>query len=127
MAANPTEISRIEDDLRPIDALCKRWWDQLHDRPQGTLHPIARAMLQAAGAGQPGFPPPVSDEVVILDRILADSEPRYLILLRVWYGYNDSIVAKAKALSMSRDALYQRWRRSLEYLRGRMHGEGVKI
>lgn len=124
----PAEISNLHENLRGVDALCQRWVQEAWDYQGGPAHPIWRAMREREGAALPGGEPTMSTEVSVLDRILARSEERYKACVTVWYvDRHESIVSKARKLGTSRTELYALWRRTLEYLRGRLHAEGVNV
>ena len=120
-------VAAFEEGIEGVDALCKRWASLLRDGREAGLHPVAKLMLQAAGAGEPGAPPEIPDDIMVLDRILASSAPEYHALVVVWYRHSDAVIVKAKNLHISRQELYNRWKRTLEYLKGRLHGEGVVL
>lgn len=118
---------RIDEELRGIDALCARWATEAWDWPSPQKSPIYRGMREREGAAAPGSPPQISDESMLLDRVLAHSDRRYYALVTVWYVYTGSVTVKAKRLHTNRTDLYHRWRRTLEYLKGRLHGLGLTI
>ena len=119
--------SRISEDLRGVDALCERWAREAWDWTKRETSPLYRAMREREGAAAPGGPPVMSHEVAVLDSILASSEPRYLALVKTWYVSRDPVMVKARKLSVNRRKIYDLWRRTLEYLRGRLHAEGVNV
>lgn len=119
--------ARIEPELRGIDALCARWANEVWDWVSGQKNPIYRGMREREGAAAPSGPPNVSDDAMLLDKVLAKSEARYFALVTVWYVQGGSSTQKAIRLHTNRTDLYARWRRTLEYLKGRLHGEGLDI
>jgi hypothetical protein len=124
MERRPT---RVDPELQGVDALCARWAREAWDWPRREANPIYRAMREREGASLPGGPEAMSYEVGLLCEILAHSEPRYYALVKVWYVAHGTSDMRAKTLRISRSQLYSLWRRTLEYLRGRLHAEGVKI
>jgi hypothetical protein len=118
---------RVDETLKGIDALCARWANELWDWTVRGRNPIYLGMMEAEGAAAPSPPPGVSDVVMQLDGILAGSDERYRALVVVWYVRSDPVIIKAKRLGTNRTDLYQRWRRTLEYLKGRLNGMGVDI
>jgi hypothetical protein len=119
--------SHLHENLRGVDALCSRWAHEAFDYAGGGAHPLWRLMRERAGASLPGGKEVMSNEVLILDGILANAEPRYRSCVTVWYCEAGPIVSKAKRLGTNRTDLYATWRRTLEYLRGRLHAEGVDV
>lgn len=84
-------------------------------------------MREREGAAAPGAPAKISDQVMLLDRVLAQADPRYYALVTVWYVNAGPVTVKARRLQTNRTDLYHRWRRTLEYLKGRLHGLGLTI
>jgi hypothetical protein len=78
-------------------------------------------------AATPDTGPGIAGNVMTLDRILAESDGLYKAVIIEWYIRGGSVSQKAERLGTNRTDLYALWRRSLEYLRGRLHGQGVKI
>lgn len=125
--AETRSATRLDADLQAVDALCTRWAREAFEWGGGGQHPIYRMMRLREGAVFGGADAPISDEVLVLDGILASSEPRYFALCRVWYVDGGSITAKAKRLHTNRTDLYALWRRTLEYLKGRLHAKGIEL
>lgn len=117
----------LNENLRGVDALCERWAREAFDYPGGNVSPLWRAMREREGASLPGGPEVMSNEVLVLDGILANAEERYRACVKVWYVSGGPIKTKAKRLGTNRTDLYSLWRRTLEYLRGRLHAEGVQV
>lgn len=117
--------TKLDEDLRFVDLLCVRWAyesEEPEGRQQNAIYRLMRLRNGAVYGGYEGM----SDTVLTLDVILAKSDPRYLALCSVWYKDGGSVSAKAKALGTNRTDLYALWRRTLEYLKGRLHGEGIE-
>jgi hypothetical protein len=133
MAAVMTEIDRelssrapsLEEDLRFVDLLCNQWAREAQEGEGRRSNALYRVIREREGAGSPGPPPAMSDNALALDVILAKSDPRYRALVVVWYCEGGSIAIKAKRLHTNRTDLYALWRRTLEYLKGRLHGVGI--
>ena len=112
----------LEDSLQPVDALCARWVrDAVRWSMASNEHPMWR------GERGSGEEPTLSDEVMLLDKVLATAPKHYVMVVKEWYSHDEVIEAKAKRIGISRSSLYQLWHRSLEYIRGRLHGEGLNI
>lgn len=117
--------TRLDEDLRFVDLLCVKWARESEDgdgRKQNAIYRLMRLRNGAVFGGYEGM----SDNAFALDRILATSDPRYLALCVVWYKEAGSISDKAKTLGTNRTDLYGLWRRTLEYLKGRLHGVGIE-
>lgn len=127
VAVMAVEGYRLDDSLKGVDELCARWAREAWDWPPRAANPIYRAMKQREGASLPGGPEVMSHDVEILCRILANAEPRYYAVVTVWYIRRDPVMVKARRLGTNRTDLYSMWRRTLEYLRGRLHAEGVNV
>lgn len=117
----------LDDNLRGVDELCDRWAREAGDWSRREVNPIWRAMREREGASLPGGETPMSDDVAALDRIIAHAEPRYRAVVEVWYKGGGTVSVKARRLGTNRTDLYGLWRRTLEYLRGRLHADGVTI
>lgn len=117
--------TRLDEDLRFVDLLCVQWARESQDGEGREQNAIYRLMRLRNGAVFGGYEC-MSDNVAALDHILAKSDPRYFALCSVWYKDGGSISAKAKALGTNRTDLYALWRRTLEYLKGRLHGVGIE-
>lgn len=118
---------RLDDNLKGVDELCARWAREAWDWPPRAVSPIYRAMKEREGAALPGGQSVMSHDVGVLCEILAKAEPRYYSVVKVWYINRDPVMVKARRLNTNRTDLYVLWRRTLEYLRGRLHAEGVNI
>lgn len=119
--------TRLDEDLRFVDLLCVQWAREAFDDREGReANMLYRWKRQREGLVSPGPPPDMSDNVLALDIILAKSDLRYYSLVYVWYREGGSIKDKAKALGTNRTDLYALWRRTLEYLKGRLHGVGIE-
>lgn len=129
MAAAAMAIERVQldDSLKGVDQLCVRWAREAWDWPKREANPIYRAMREREGAALPGGQEVMSHDVGVLCDILAKAEPRYYAVVKVWYTSNEAVVVKARKLGTNRTDLYVLWRRTLEYLRGRLHAEGVNV
>lgn len=117
----------LDESLKGIDALCERWAIQTKDYYGGSASSIWKIMREREGAGMSGGGLIISADVLCLESVLVDAEDRYLLMVKVWYGSTSSVDQKAKRLGMSRTELYGQWRRTLEYLRGRLHAIGVNV
>lgn len=118
--------TRLDEDLRFVDLLCVQWARE-RENPEGREQNILyRIKRQRDGVASPGPAPDMSDNCLALDIILAKSDQRYYALVYVWYVEGGSIAIKAKNLGTNRTDLYALWRRTLEYLKGRLHGVGIE-
>ena len=119
--------TRLDDDLRFVDLLCTQWAREAFDDREGReSNMLYRWKRQREGIVSPGPPPAMSDNVLALDIILAKSDERYYALVYVWYREGGAVSEKAKKLGTNRTDLYALWRRTLEYLKGRLHGVGIE-
>lgn len=116
---------KLEEDLRFVDLLCVQWAREVHEW-DGRERNIIHRMIREREGAVTGHPVPISDNVQALDSILAKSDPRYHALVFVWYVHGGSIKQKAQRLHTNRTDLYGVWRRTLEYLKGRLHGVGIE-
>lgn len=126
MAAVMAE-TRLDDDLKGMDGLCQRWAREAFDWEKRCANPIYRAMKEREGAALPTGEERMSYEVGILCDVLASADERYNAVVEVWYTQGGSVKQKAGRLGTNRTDLYSQWRRTLEYLRGRLHAEGVEV
>jgi hypothetical protein len=117
---------RIDDVLKGVDRLCDRWKDEAFDWPPSGATPIYRGMKQREGAALPGGPALMSDEVSMLDTVLARS-PREHLFVVVWYVQGGSIAQKGARLGISRAQMYIEHKAVLGYLRGHLHARGLQI
>lgn len=125
--------SRLDEDLRFVDLLCTQWAREAFDDREGRESNILyRIKRQRDGVATPGPEPGMSDNVFQLELILSacmrsETDHRYYALVYVWYRERGSVSVKAKTLGTNRTDLYALWRRTLEYLKGRLHGVGIEV
>lgn len=116
--------------LEPMHQLCERWATTAFDWVQRQSNPIYRAMRQAEGAALPSEPPPMADDVLALDGVLADCKinvPRIYLFVILCYTKSGTSDTRATRLGMSRAAFYVRWKETLSYLTGRLHAKGIDL
>lgn len=116
--------------LEPMHQLCERWAATAFDWEQLQSNPIYRAMRQAEGAALPTEPPPMADDVLALDGILADCRIKLPLVYKfvvVCYTKSGTSDTRASKFGMSRAAFYARWKETLSYLLGRLHTKGIDM
>jgi hypothetical protein len=120
----------IENSLIATDRLLKQWANgaDLVERGPG-IHPLKKIQLMKDGAVFGGGGPiPEPKEVTICELLIRKSPQETQLFLKLWY--RDTITpvgVKASRLGISRSEIYARWREQVNYIRGRLHGHGVKV
>jgi len=112
--------TELDYELGAVDRLLGRWAPYaLSEANLGrTLHPIARAIIQAEGAALPGAPPEMPDDVLAVDRVIAKAPAAVKFVIQIWYCTGGSSAQKAKRLNCSRAMVYQLWNGALRYVQG---------
>jgi hypothetical protein len=119
----------IENCLIATDRLLKQWGsgDGL-PTGEGRMHALEKMRLIAAGAVFGAGPIPPPREIEICERIVLTSPKETQSFLKLWY--RDTITpvcVKADKLRISRAKIYTEWSKHVGYIRGRLHGHGVKV
>lgn len=119
--------SVLKAELQATELLVERWVRQLYDHTPIRVSAIYTAMQLAAGAPLPSDPPYVEDAVALLDKVLAQADPRVKRFIEIWYCRGGSIAQKAAQLGITREALYHLRKIQIEYLRDRLRANGLEI
>jgi hypothetical protein len=115
-------MNHLEPDLLIIDHRLDIWSRfKSADRHLGsTLHPIARAMMQAEGAGMAGNQESMPDDILRIDGIIAKAPVSVRGLIHIWYCDSAPVKTKAHRMGISRSKIYQVWHLALRYVQGAM-------
>jgi hypothetical protein len=71
-------------------------------------------------------PPP--REIEVCERIVLTSPQETQAFLKLWYRDTlTPVYVKADRLRISRAKIYTEWSKHVGYIRGRLHGHGVKV
>lgn len=118
---------KLDASLIGTDNLLKRW--AAGERLGGGrgLHPLEAIRLLHDGAVLGGSDAPTAEEIMILDEIISTGPKDTKALLELWYRDSSPVNLKAQRLRISRTVLYTRYKEHLQYIRGRLHGRGVKV
>jgi hypothetical protein len=120
----------IENCLIATDLLLQKWGGGGDNIPTGEnkLHPLERMRLIRAGALIPTGPIPPPREIEICERIVLTSPQETQAFLKLWYRDTlTPVYVKADRLRISRAKIYTEWSKHVGYIRGRLHGHGVKV
>jgi hypothetical protein len=120
----------LDPVLVPTDNLLKRW--AAEERLTGSLHPLEAIRLLHDGAVLGGGDTRVPPEIQILDQLVREMEKHpdsreTAAFVKVWYGDRAPVYLKAQRLGISRTTIYTELKGHLQYVRGRLHGRGVKV
>lgn len=118
---------RLDDSLIGTDALLRRWaQDEIVGQRSG-LHPLEAIRLLHDGAVLGGSDAPIPAEIGILDEIIRTGPADTRAFVDVWYRDRAPVYLKAQRLGIARSTIYEKHKQHLQYIRGRLHGRGVKV
>lgn len=125
------EVER-KHHLLPVASLCERWARETRTGAvlgYPSISILHRMQKQGAGASSRGAPPELSEDVALLDSILAAPQTPLVhsLVIREWYCHYGAIQGKAERCGVGRTQLYKMHDQALEYLLGRLHAAGVVI
>lgn len=115
---------QLPKELKAVNALVERWATQTANGRPMAANAIARAIAEAEGAALPGGTFVLSEEVMIVDRIIARASSRTKRILEVWYRTPHPAEVKAHRLGkefgipMSRSTLYTEIKAVLWWISG---------
>lgn len=112
--------------LIPINRLCEQWAAG-YDDTRATLHPLEKIRLLHDGAILGGGTAPLMEEIKILDEIISKAPTEVHAFVHMWYCDGAPVKIKADRLGISRATLYNDLKGHLQYLRGRLHGRGLRM
>lgn len=118
----------IENCLIATDHLLHKWGrGDGADRGPG-IHPLKKIQLMHDGAIFGGGPIPPPREIEVCERIVLTSPQETQAFLKLWYRDTVTpVYVKADRLRISRAKIYTEWSKHVGYIRGRLHGHGVKV
>jgi hypothetical protein len=128
--ADDVDYSSIDNSLIATDLLLRQWGSGADNMPtgEGRMHPLERMRLIRAGALIPTGPIPPPREIEICERVVLTSPKAMQAFLKLWYRDTlTPVVVKADRLRISRAKIYTVWSQNVHYIRGRLHGHGVKV
>jgi hypothetical protein len=111
-------MAQLPDDLLVIDALLNRWGRGISVAATG-LSQLEQIRIFGIIVG------PCTDNsqwMDIVDREVTHAPAEIRVVLIEWYKNRVPSDVKAKALGLSRAALYAHWRASLRYMQGALRG-----
>jgi hypothetical protein len=118
---------KLDISLIETDNLLKRWAAGERLSGERRRHPLEAIRLLRDGAVLGGSDAPVAEEIMILDEIISTGPKDTKAFLEVWYGDSSPVSLKAQRLGISRTVVYTKHKEHLQYIRGRLHGRGVKV
>lgn len=110
-----------DPELRPVDRLCEQWAEQTAQPRALQANGIARAMGMPSG----GFV--MTEDVLLLDGIIARAPRGTKERLDVWYRSDATAAMKASRLGVSRSKLYEDIKGTLRILYGLLIGKGIDL
>lgn len=120
----PTSDSKLDE----VDYLARRWasGEGAVDDRRG-MHPLETIRLLHDGAVMGGGPIGVPPDIELFDECFRQAAGNHKAVIRVWYGNNWTVEAKAKRLGVSRATLYREWGRTLSHFQGWLRAHGLDI
>jgi hypothetical protein len=117
---------KLDPDLIPTDRLLKTWAAGEGKGARSPMHPLERIRLLHDGAVLGGAAP-LPKEVEICDLVVRTSPDRERLFIVTWYRDGSPVYLKAARLGMHRSTMYTELGKTLSFIRGRLHGHGVKV
>lgn len=118
---------KLDVSLIETDNLLKRWAAGERLGGGGGLHPLEAIRLLHDGAVLGGSDAPESEEIFILDEIITTGPVDTKAFVNVWYRNGSPVYLKAQRLGIARSTIYTKHKEHLQYIRGRLHGRGVRV
>lgn len=116
---------QLPDELKPANALLELWAEQTADGHPLQANAIARAIAEAEGAALPGGSPVLSDDVALVDRIIARAPRKTQRVIYIHYRSWTTSDVKARRLArelslpnVSRATWYTEVKSALWYVTG---------
>jgi hypothetical protein len=118
---------KLDVSLIETDNLLRRWAAGERLGGGGGLHPLEAIRLLHDGAVLGGSDAPAAEEIMILDEIISTGPVETKAFIKTWYCNSSPVYLKAQRLGISRTVIYTKHKEHLQYVRGRLHGRGVKV
>lgn len=111
---------QVDPEVAKYDSMLDRWACYARASEVSGYGPnvIGAEMARRASVPLRGLDEFMPDDLVTLDRIIAQAPRMTAAVIKIWYLSDAFSAVKAKRLGISRAALYSHWRAALWYIRG---------